>query len=336
MTARSLNRMGALCRALGSFLVSYWHHSRSMQRDLFPDLYHFLKNSDGSFSPSDVRRIKHYTRYAPLGLAYSFAMLRRRAISERERKLQLYLCALVPMIDDIFDAPDLLPYTPDALLRLMQDPQSRTPVNTRDAVFIHFWQLVYPLLPDSPLFYETLHRAFAAQAASREQTQAGISQARLRQLSFDKGGYAALLFRALMEHPLSDEERAVSYLLGAITQFSDDIFDVYEDTHTGVYTLANTQTDMYVLKQQYTDCIRDFCEKSYALTYRKKDISLFIDKVLLVFVRAQVATEQLCRLQEAHGGVFHASIYARKPLITDMETWHNIRRAWQLFRDWRE
>lgn len=325
----NLRRFFDLGRTCGSFAADYLANRLSMQRDLVPYLRQALATSDGTVTADDVRRMRYYATYAPLGLGYLFASLRGKPLSERERLAQLWLMALTPIFDDYFDKPEL--YSLDRLRQGLYEQGEGEPENTHETMALTIWRNAKSKVPNVSALLELIEKVFAAQIAGNRQQDPSLTQAEIRQITSDKGGYAALLFRQQMDNPPSDAEQEVLYHLGAITQWSDDFFDVYEDACDGICTLTTTNSDLNPVRELYLHYIAETRQKVFALPYPAAQLRLFWDKYLFIFVRGQVAIEQLCALQAASGGVFHPKDHPRKALITDMEKWHNIRRAWQLF-----
>jgi hypothetical protein len=197
---------------------------------------------------------------------------------------------------------------------------------------LFFWRSAWALLPEKEKLLATIDAIFSAQLRGNQQRDASLTYADVRQITCEKGGYAAVLFRLLLENPPSEAEQDALFHLGAITQFADDFFDVYEDAQANIRTIATLSADLQPVKADYLAYMQSTKEKVFRLPYSQPQLRLFWDKYLFIFVRGQVAIEQLCALQAACGGTFIPAHHPRKALITDMEKLHNIRSAWRLFR----
>lgn len=314
-----------LLATLGSYTADVVRVYRHRQRFLFPALAPF------SLGPETEKRIRYYTLLAPLGLGYAFAHLRGRALSPTEARTQLFLAALTPLLDDAVDHHAV---DGEGIRGLLNSPPLKGGPggDVTTAPMLALWQPIRTEVPEPERFLEAVLRTVEAQLASKRQFEPGLSQAEIRQLTFDKGGYAALLFRqALAPYP-SPEEEATWYHIGGMVQFLDDLFDVYEDTRLGIHTLVNTNPDAADIQRQFEDGLRELQARCAALPYPARAVRRFTDKLLVLFVRGQVAAAQLVEVQRHHGGDFAPATYARKALITDMELRDNLWKAWGYYR----
>lgn len=310
--------------SLGSYSADFLRVALDRQRFLLPALAPF------SFAPETARRIRYYTLLAPLGLGYAFADLRGQPLSPEEARNQLFLAALTPLLDDAIDHHQA---DADRIRALLNAPAPPSP--TEQDVFAAMqalWPPVRASVPDSEAFMASVWQTLEAQLASKRQFQAGLSAEEIRQLTFDKGGYAALLFRQALAPTPSAAEAAAWYHIGGMVQFLDDLFDVYEDTQNGIYTIINTNTNAENIEKEFENGLATMRTLCNQLPWPQAAIERFYNKLMVLFVRGQVAANQLVEVQQRHKGDFNPKNYMRKELITDMELRKNLWLAWQYYQ----
>lgn len=294
-----------------------------------PLLAAYLRDTDGSFTRADVRRMCYYIRMAPSLSGANYATLMNRRMTAAERLQMSRLSAAAPMFDDYFDRQDL---SEAQLHEMIAHPEKHRPANTREAVFIHFIRTIKADIADFEAFYRVCTQLFDAQMRAKQQETGGLSRQVVHQLTFDKGGYSTLLFGCLMQHDLPDH---AIYTFGGMVQWVDDVFDVYEDTQAGIQTLATPCPDISELWRAFDHELIETLRLFWLLDLPKRQIRRFLDVQLFFFTRTAVCFEQFAALQRQNQGIFSPERYPRKALICDMEKWENILKWWRYFRHYR-
>ncbi len=75
-----------------------------IKQHVLPEFQPFLKNTDGSISSDDIKKITHYYALGvPAILGYGFSLLRNLPLSSKERACMTYLGGISGLLDDLFD-----------------------------------------------------------------------------------------------------------------------------------------------------------------------------------------------------------------------------------------
>jgi len=168
---------------------------------------------------------------------------------------------------------------------------------------------------------------FIAQQKSIEQEDSSISEERIWEITQQKGGESVLFYRYGFKHSLKDGEENALFQLGSLMQLENDIFDVYKDYQSKIYTIPNTIVKVEELKKLYTEQKDLFVDLCYKMDYPQKNIRLFLDRIMPVVNRAYVCFNQYQRLEKKNKSIFDVAVFSRKELICDMEKPKNLLRT---------
>jgi hypothetical protein len=137
----------------------------------------------------------------------------------------------------------------------------------------------------------------------------------------DKCEKSCLLFGEILN--LLDEAQAKLIILqcGLLIQFTDDIFDMWMDYHSGIYTIATKATSIATLEQHYLlewEKLKQLCQ-----SLPEKNRKRFLDFQWFFFSRTFVALEQLKNTTTNH---FEIKNHSRNDLVCDMAKVRNFHR----------
>lgn len=291
-----------------------------LHRVLNPLLKPILAVHNPAFGPKDAKRLKYYAQLIPTLAMTSYALLADRKLTLRERLLLSKLAAATPLIDDCFEnAENPVP----RLKAMIEKPEAMTAQNLKEAVLLYLLADIARETSGKNKFITLAYRVLEAQRHSQRQQTAFLDREAIRQISFDKGGYSTLLYHALLEQPEVPGETEALYRLGAMVQWVDDLFDVYEDSREGIQTLVSTCTDIRVLRRDFETELINLRQCFEALPLPQKHIRRYWALMDAFFALAKVCLDQLERVQETHGGVFDPLQCSRKELVCDMALLRN-------------
>ena len=169
-------------------------------------------------------------------LGLSFEYLIGRKLSVPEIKRIILLAHFAPVYDDLFDRMN----TPkERIIQLIKSPESITPKNEEEQLFLSFYQPVYDELKSEVDFINYFLKLTEAQEQSKQQAKGNLTFEQINQITRNKGGFSSLLLRSLIREPISENEKEGLYQLGAMSQYMDDIFDWYDDYYENRLTIAN-------------------------------------------------------------------------------------------------
>ena len=232
-------------------LADVLRQRRYLRRALIPELEQLQQSAGEPFDSYLYEKIvRYYGLLTTAALAENYCRLRGRRLSGRERQISTWLGAMTPLFDDFFDRKKV----PDEhITALMKEPWTRSGESLEEVAILHFHRRILAGLADPGPYQESTLQVFASQQASRAQTRPQISEEQLKKITYDKGGYSLLAYRAVLFPAAGPEEKAMLYQLGGVLQLCNDVFDLYKDLQEGVMTLPLACRDYRVLRQQYLE-----------------------------------------------------------------------------------
>ena len=301
------------------------HKNKQATNALFEELNSILRPHGLALTPEHKKRITFYTAQSAI-TNYWFSTLRGYKPNTAEVQHALYLGAFTPIADDLMDSTG---QTFEALKQMQK-------TDTTDAIlFDYLFSKLNPLLETNTLFAEYFKKAHEAQNRSLKQLQQEpLDLEELKTISFDKGGFYTTLYRMVLTNPpVPGEEKAI-YLLGAILQILNDLFDIHKDYHNSVQTLATNTANIFYIKEILQELEADFKKVFFHLDYPTGQKQKSFIGIMAIVTRGHVALDYYGKLQ---GTIPQLNIgsYPRKTLIVDMEklgnVWRNLRETKKAF-----
>ncbi len=306
----------ALLHTGASIVLAYARQYKHLQDRLFPLLKAFENTQDGSIEAKDLLKIKKIYGFAVVLLFVEpFQRVRGQKLSTNERYTFSLIGAMTGLLDDYFDKFQL----PLARIQELSDAASEVKAsNQHEALSRLLLQQLAEHSNLNPAYQQARLDVLHWQQESLRQMN-DISKAELDQITRAKAGHSALLYASLLNTPCSKAECDMLYELSALIQLANDIFDVYEDTQSGIHTLANTCASIADLQLIFEAYLHHWLEKLAALPYTKSAKRVFYNRINLVIIaRVRVCLDQFAALEQQHGH-FNPSQFSRKQLICDME-----------------
>ena len=281
---------------------------------LFEELEAHLNPKGFTLSNEHRKRIAFYTAQSAL-TNYWFSTLRGEKPTASETKLGLYLGAYTPITDDLMDNTG----------STYQQLRTIAPDSSAEAcIFNYLWEKMQPSLNANSLFalyFEKAHEAQNESLVQMESTPLGLDE--LREITFNKGAYATLLYRFLLQNEAKSGEIDAIYTLGAILQVMNDLFDIYKDYHHGAQTLVTNTADIHFIKKSVDGLETKFRSQFFALDYPPRQKKKAWLAIMAIVTRGHIASKHYLDLQ-GNSAKIDIATYPRKPLIVDMEKLGNV------------
>ena len=271
-----------------------------------------LKPFGHKLDPNYFSPIRHYL----IGLRITnlwFSTLRGYPCKEHEIMAGRYLGAMTPLFDSLFDDKRL------TMNDIRDAISSQNPDNLIITLLRTFRTHLLENVKNRENVEEKLELVIQSQMQSLEQKNPDISIDQVRRITFDKGGFALLLCRSILDHPMKENEEEMILHLGALVQLTNDIFDVLEDHRKSIKTMADGISDFDSLTSEHQGLIISFLRESERCDYKKSNLWKFQALVMLILSRGLVCIDHLKKSQKENNGVFHPGSMSRKQLICDME-----------------
>lgn len=172
--------------------------------------------------------------------------------------------------------------------------------------------------PSPDIGQQLIHLTLQAQEQSLKQHDQSINWQKLKEITWDKGGNALLLYRSALKPPINQDEWNAIYQLGGLMQLHNDIFDLYRDLQEGIQTIPSTTESITILFNLFESEI----EKTYLLVSKLPYPAIQKRKFyLLLSLAVQTgfhALNQYSGLEEKYGS-FTPQHYSREELVCDMD-----------------
>jgi len=271
-------------------------------------------------------RIRLYTMLIAI-TSHWFCLLRGTPPNREEIDYALRLGAFTPVADDLMDDSGLS----------FEDLHAQTDHSSSEHVlFAYLLERLNSLRQMSPAFNRYFVEAHKAQNVSLLQLQKEpLDLAYLEHITYEKGGYYALLYRTVLQHPLMEGEQEFVYTVGAITQILNDIFDLHKDFHNGVQSIVTRTADMHVASRTLNDLVERLRKEIFALDYPQKNKDRAFRSILAIVARGYVALEHFFKVQGSRPKIDVAA-HSQVELLVDMEkpvnVWKNVYYTWRATR----
>jgi len=281
------------------------------------------------FDKDYFKRIYFYLMATSM-LEIWFVTLRGKKQSKNEMMATAYLGASTPLYDDLFDENDLS----------HQDVKHLISCGNADgysiyaAIGIEFYGKLIACLDHPQVFIKYLNLIAIAQDQSKAQVgDRLLTEDELRQITYDKGGYSIVAYRAVLSNELQPDEERAAYHLGCIVQLTNDIFDLRKDHLNNQQTFVTRTDDIQTVRKEYLDLVHKTIAAFRKLNYSSWNLKRFELQLMLIVGRGMVCLDQLARVQKKYGKL-DASLMLRSESVCDMEKPVNLLRSfWYSWKD---
>jgi len=281
------------------------------------------KKFNGKFDEKTYHKIvKSYSLYLPL-VTDSFTALHGRYnnLKEQERNIHYFICS--SLFDNFWDDKSL---NIDQLERISFDSANYTAQSFDETVFIFSKLFLGNDVKDKEAYKKVCRQLFEAQKNSLQQFDKTIPDAKIENITFEKGGNAVLLCRYYLDITASHAEEDCWYYLGSLIQLSNDLFDTYKDLNDNIQTLATRCTNAYVMEAFFLARLQMLKSSIKHLSFPIKRKQYFCILIIATACLGLVAIEQLKRIQAGYDKLPPLNKLPRKALIIDMEQFSNVYR----------
>ena len=262
------------------------------------------------------KRINHYL-FANAITTDWFAKLHGICVSEQERKAGVLLAAATPIADYMADN---LGMTKSEILRIIEKPQNTILELVSSTLYYKAISLHQDRLQFEMYFQKTLE----AQDKSLHQRKSNESLSLLKKITWDKGGYALLLYRSVIQKEMTRDEEDAIYQLGGLMQLHNDIFDVYRDYHDAIRTIPLMIKNMHTLEIFYQEEVKKTLHLFQKLSPGTHNYHQFFMLFNLTIQTGFVCIDHYRRLCSATNGILHVEQWSKNQLICDMDTFKNL------------
>ncbi len=264
-----------------------------------------------------------------------FSVLRGKEVNANERYCALIVGAATPLYDDLLDESGL---THDEIISEIRADNEG--LKYKIELFHHLMQEAFNHIALKDDYRKLLKFVFQSQQESKRQESAiPLQRDELMRLTAEKGGYATLLFRHLLENPIKTGEEQAIFALGNLLQYANDLFDLWFDWQKKRQTLITANPNLNEIRADFYQLLEKAISHSLAMDYPKKNISNFLKLISLVASRGMVCLDHYAALAQ-DDPVLCPEKYSRRQLVCDMEKpvniLANLRKSKTLYRSYIE
>ncbi len=304
-----LGNLLALPGILARLASQMWLQHQFVRKSLIPKAHQL--SPQAKLSSRDIR----YS-VGVCVLAQGFCLLRGKAMSLRERAACTYTASLTGIFDDFIEGKYQLTTSAEELLLNPADRPGQPPLQ---ALLLGLYREALHYAADPKTLQQDALAMIDIQIQSQSQTYPDIRLDKIREITYAKGGKAAWYYRNTFWPQMQDREQEMLFYLGAAYQVMDDAFDVYEDYHAGIQTLATKATDVGEIIGEYDQILEKIITLAWQMPYPATNIRRFLKFHALFLSVAFVCFAMLKKRQAQKGLPFSVTRFSRKELICDME-----------------
>lgn len=279
------------------------------------------QNFNGKFDERTFKKILFYYSLMVPAICDAFLQLHNRKTNHRERERLLHYFLCTSIFDNFFDRNEL---TDDEIFNITFNPQKWQPKNFNESISLNSHNLLSSFVKDKTYYKGILKKVYDVQVASRKQFDENITYQELEHITIEKGGNAVLLTALFLDHQSNAIELEARFILGAIIQFVNDLYDIYRDLQNGIETIPTRLTSIEPFKTNYLQLVTKLKDKLNEIDASSNNkLSLKIS-LMSICALGIIAIEQLEKLQDNSHQLPNLKTVARKSLIIDMEKFSNL------------
>ena len=285
---------------------------------------HYLKqlelNYNGQFDPAIISKVAKYQSIQLHFVANAFSGLFKRKNNKQEqlRNLQYFLTTV--LYDALIDESKL---EEDRLNEMFYRPAQAKPVNFEERVLIAMHLELLNQVPDQNKYWSIIEKVHLAQKDSAKQFLALTSKDEIIDITKRKGGYSLVMCRHYLIDPIHETIDDCWYKLGGLIQMTNDLYDTYKDTNSGIRTFANEAPTITEIISTYSiqkTLLKESIAKLPVSNYYKKKLSI---QLAIIPAFGDIAIQQLKGIQSNSATLPNFKDVPRKALIIDMELFTN-------------
>jgi hypothetical protein len=214
---------------------------------LKPFVRQHCERIDYQLTPSEKKKVLfYYPMYTILGCAEMYIALKGRNLTIDERKRLTLVAAWATLCDDLVDDHN---WTHDQVCDIIfnKPKEENLPGNVRllmaiNNEFNRIWKV-------SDRYINQLKIALEWQSASAKQLDPEITLDEIVKICREKNGNTSLMFATLIDEEWTEKELAFIYQSAIVGQLTNDSFDMYFDTYSGIHTYFNTAPSIEQVRQ---------------------------------------------------------------------------------------
>lgn len=260
-----MNTLQLLKHGIGLTLSGY-RQLVFINRFLKPVVNFHCKRIGYELTLSEKKKVLfYYPMYTILGCAEMYLTLKGRSLRTNERKRLTLTAAWATLCDDLVDDYN---WTRDEVFDIIFNNPTEEGLPGNAKLLVTLNKEFHKTWKVTDQYINQLKIALEWQSISAKQLDENITLDEIVKICREKNGNTSLMFAALIDEEWTEKELAFIYQSAIVGQLTNDAFDIYKDTQSGIYTYFNKAPSI----KQVRAFFLDECRKLHSLV-RECDVS---------------------------------------------------------------
>ncbi len=204
---------------------------------LKPLVNSYCKRIGYQLTPSEKKKVLfYYPMYTILGCAEMYIALKGRSLAPNERKRLTLVAAWATLCDDLVDDYN---WTRDEVFDIIFNKPTKEGLPGNAKLLVALNNELNKTWKVTDNYINQLKVALEWQSVSAKQLDANITLDEIVTICREKNGNTSLMFAALIDEEWTEKELAFIYQSAIVGQLTNDAFDIYKDTQSGINTYFN-------------------------------------------------------------------------------------------------
>lgn len=266
-----------------------------------------------SFSSKEIQRLTKYYQLAVNLVGDNLYQLSGKTPDETETKGMLLLSIFMPLFDDLFDHK-ILDY--HQIESLVTDPENYKPAQKVDFVVNQLYLQLLELTPHQQYFIDNLKAGMYWEQESLKQFNKETSEEELLQITYNKSYYSILLFCSILKHYPDEAMQKLLYPISGLMQLINDLFDVWKDSQSGLYTIPILYPDYDKIEKRFLLEVASINEQVSMLPYSLQSRNNYLVRIHALNAMGWMSLQQLKAVTREKP----VSELGRKELVCDLDS----------------
>lgn len=274
------------------------------------------KKTGYQLTPSERKKVLfYYPMYTILGCAEMYTALKGRGLTSDERKRLTLVAAWATLCDDLVDDHN---WTRDQVFDLIFNNPKDKDYNGNVKLLAALNNELNKIWNVSDEYINQLKIALEWQSLSAKQLSPDITLSEIVTICREKNGNTSLMFATLIDEGWTEKELAFIYQSAIVGQLTNDAFDIYKDTQSGIYTYFNKASSIQQVREFFLDECRKlhFLIRQCSATEQNKKNTIRRMSILHAFTLT--ALDHLQQTENKFGTPVDWKKVSRKDMVTDM------------------
>lgn len=267
-------------------------------------------------SDSEKKKVLfYYPMYTVLACAQMYTGVKGRGLTREENKRLTLVGAMATICDDLIDEDH---WTRNEIFLLLSHNIKEEALSPRAKLLVSLNRELQSFWKVSDKYMSHLKTALEWQAMSGKQLNPQITLEEIVHLCREKNGNTSLMFATLVDEEWTKKELEFIYQSAIVGQLTNDSFDIYFDTQSGIRTYFNTSPSVEQTRQFFlSECkiLHSLVRECHTKEQYKRNT---IRRMCILHAFTLTALDHLQETENKLGAPVNWTKVARQDMVTDM------------------